>query len=116
MGAGSKDWLKPMVGEHEFSVNDKLAESSHGIPRAFGDPHEKVGELIVGHENLNHPDAERIHVIANVSSMCCYSKATRRYQMKLGRVNLTVTLVRNPNDWTSSRTLVTFMGPYLAVY
>ena len=36
--------------------------------------------------------------------------------MKFGRVNLTVTLVSNPNDWTTSSALVTFMGPYLAVY
>ena len=36
--------------------------------------------------------------------------------MKLRRVNLTVTLVSNPNDLTSSSALVAFIGPYLAVY
>lgn len=70
----------------------------------------------MGHENLNHPDAERIQVISNVCSMCCYTKATSQYQLKLGRVTLIVTLVSIPNDWTFSGTLVTFRGPYLAAY
>ena len=36
--------------------------------------------------------------------------------MKLERVDLTVTLVNIPNDWTYSSTLIAFMDPYLALY
>ena len=36
--------------------------------------------------------------------------------MELKRVDPTVTLVNIPNDWTSSSTLVAFMGHYLALY
>ena len=50
------------------------------------------------------------------NSMCCYSKATRGCQMKFERVNLCITLVDLSDDWTSSSTFVTFMGPFLAVY
>ncbi len=50
------------------------------------------------------------------NSMCCYSKATRRCQVKFERVNLSVTLVDLSDDWTFSSTFVTLTGPCLAVY
>ena len=111
--AGAEDWLNAVVGsKDEANAKAKLWNLPTVIRGNLGGPHKKVVERVVDHQNqMHHPDTERVHVISNLKRKCWYSKATRRYQMRVERVNQSDTLVHLSNDWTSSSSFVTFMGP-----